>query len=376
MKTLFRSLPLLFLLTIVTSAQIKVTITARVDSLNPSESVYIAGNLAQIGEWNPAKAKLVEVKPGLWSISFEMEKPGDLEFKFTKGSWSQEAANPDGTTPGNHIAKVVSDTLLTYDICCWSKYKSASFKGQITGNVEYIRGVGAGDILPRDIIILLPDGYKNSNERYPVLYMHDGQNIFDPSTVGFGVDWQVDEAIDSLTRQGKVQKMIIVGIYNSKNRRDEYSNCPLGNEYMKFVVNNVKPMIDSLYRTKPGREFTSTAGSSMGGLISFMLLWEYNDVFSKAGSFSPALKIDRFDYVSTVKSTGNKKRNFKLYIDNGGLGLEARLQPGIDEMIALLKELGYREGTDFITVFDPNAEHNESAWAKRIPNFLIKMFGN
>ncbi len=376
MKTLLRSIFLLFLVTSGASAQIKVSITARVDSLNPSESVYIAGSIPQLGDWNPSKAKMTEVKPGLWTLSFEMEKPAPIEFKFTKGSWSQEATNPDGSTPGNNIVNVSRDTLLSYNICCWTKYKSAAFQGKVTGDVEYIRGMGEGDILPRDIVILLPEGYKNSDERYPVLYMHDGQNIFDPSTVGFGVDWQVDEALDSLTRQGKVEKMIVVGIYNSQNRRDEYSNCPLGNDYMKFVVNKVKPVIDSLYRTRPGREFTSTAGSSMGGLISFMLLWEYNDVFSKAGSFSPAFKIDRFDYVSTVKRSGDKKKNFKLYIDNGGLGLEARLQPGVNEMISLLKELGYREGTDFITVFDPNAEHNEAAWAKRVPNFLIKMFGN
>jgi len=375
MKIFRSSILLVFLVGFVASAQIKVTINASVKNINSSESVYIAGSNPKLGNWNPSIAKMTEVKPGLWTYSFELDKPGMLEFKFTKGSWSQEEANSDGTVPGNKVVKVQRDTTVSYDICCWSKAQTVAFNGQITGDVEYIRGIGAGDILPRDIIILLPDGYKNSTERYPVLYMHDGQNIFDPSTVGFGVDWQIDEALDSLTRQGKVQKMIVVGIYNSPNRRDEYSNSPLGDEYMKFLVNRVKPMIDSIYRTKPERDFTWTAGSSMGGLISFMLLWEYNDVFSKAGSFSPAFKIDRFDYVSTVQRTAHKKKSFKLYIDNGGVGLESRLQPGIDEMIALLKEIGYKEGTDFITVFDPTAEHNEPAWAKRVPAFLINMFG-
>ncbi|MBK7866889.1 MAG: hypothetical protein IPJ75_07820 [Ignavibacteriales bacterium] len=134
-------------------------------------------------------------------------------------------------------------------------------------------------------------------------------------------------------------------------------------------------MIDSLYRTKPQREFTWTAGSSMGGLISFMLLWEFNDIFSVAGSFSPAFKIGEYDYTAIVKKTAEPKRDFRLYIDNGGLGLEARLQPGIDQMINLLQELGYKNGTDFFVTIDPEADHNEAAWAKRVPNFLIKMFG-
>lgn len=375
MRIIFRTTLFVFTLALVASAQIKVTINATVQNINSSESVYLAGSIPQLGNWNPALTKMNEVKPGYWSYSFEINKPDVLEFKFTKGSWSQEAANSDGMVPGNNIAKVQSDTVLEYNICCWSKAQTVAFKGQITGDVEYIRGIGAGDVLPRDIIILLPEGYKTSSERYPVLYMHDGQNIFDPTTVGFGVDWQIDEALDSLTRQGKVQKMIVVGVYNSRNRREEYSNSPLGNEYMKFLVNKVKPVIDSLYRTKPGRDYTWTAGSSMGGLISFMLLWEYNDIFSRAGCFSPAFKIDRFDYVSTVRRTAHKKKDFKLYIDNGGLGLEARLQPGIDEMVALLEEIGYKEGTDFVTVFDPMAEHNEPAWAKRVPAFLVNMFG-
>lgn len=376
MNNLKNSLLLSIVLFSLTLAQpINVKIIVKAEGVENSESVYIAGNMQAIGNWNPGNKKFTKESDGSWVFSFTMPKAAQLEFKFTKGSWSQEAANSDGTVPGNTFVDIVRDTVLEYKICCWSKNGgTTSFKGQITGKVEYIKGIGEGNILPRDIIILLPEGYESSSERYPVLYMHDGQNIFDPATVGFGIDWQVDEALDSLTRQGKVEKMIVVGIYNSINRRLEYSHSPLGEEYMNFVVKNVKPFIDAKYRTKPEREFTSTAGSSMGGLISFMLLWERNDIFSRAGSFSPALKIDVYDYVKIVKSTATPKRNFKLYIDNGGKGLEAKLQPGIDEMIATLEELGYMSGVDFITFFDVEAEHNESAWAKRIPNFLMKMF--
>lgn len=363
----------LFLSTI--NAQINVKFEVTVNDVADSEAVYIAGNHPGLGGWNPGKIKLNKENANLWSYTLKLEKPGTLEYKFTKGSWNNEAVGPDGIKKPNNITKVSGDTTVKFSICCWGKMTGTQFKGQITGKVEYIRNLGEGEILPRDLIILLPQGYEKNNLNYPVLYMHDGQNIFDPSTVGFGVDWQVDEALDSLNRQGVVKDMIVVGIYNSVNRTAEYSHSPLGNAYMKFVTNKVKPLIDSLYRTKPQREFTWTAGSSMGGLISFMLLWEYNDIFSIAGSFSPAFKIAEFNYPAIVKKTAQPKRDFKLYIDNGGVGLEARLQPGIDEMVELLQELGYKKGVDFILNNDPEAEHNESAWASRIPFFLKVMFG-
>ncbi|MBK6678753.1 MAG: histidine kinase [Ignavibacteriales bacterium] len=357
------------------NAQISVRFEVTVNDVADSEAVYIVGNHPGLGGWNPSKIKMSKENEILWKYTLNLERKGTLEYKFTKGNWNNEAVGPDGIKKPNFVTSVTSDTTIKISLCCWGKMTGSEFKGQITGNVEYIRNLGEGEILPRDVIILLPDGYDKSNHHYPVLYMHDGQNIFDPSTVGFGVDWQVDEALDSLNRQGVVKDMIVVGINNSVNRSAEYSHSPLGAAYMKFVTQKVKPLIDSLYRTKPGREFTWTAGSSMGGLISFMLLWEYNDIFSIAGSFSPAFKIAEFDYVSIVKKTSQPKRNFKLYIDNGGMGLEALLQPGIDKMISTLEELGYKRDSDFFVTIDPEAEHNEAAWAKRIPNFLMKMFG-
>lgn len=369
----------LFLLSILflssLNAQISVRFEVTVSDVADSEAVYIAGNHPGLGGWNPSKIRMSKEKANLWTYTLIVEREGTLEYKFTKGSWNNEAVGSEGLKKPNNVTPITSDTTIQYSICCWGKMTGIEFKGQITGTVEYIRNLGEGEILPRDIIILLPEGYDKNNFHYPVLYMHDGQNIFDPSTVGFGVDWQVDEALDSLNRQGVVKDMIVVGINNSVNRSAEYSHSPLGSAYMKFVTQKVKPMIDSLYRTKPQREFTWTAGSSMGGLISFMLLWEYNDIFSVAGSFSPAFKIGAFDYPAIVKKTAEPKRDFRLYIDNGGLGLEARLQPGIDQMINLLEELGYKKDSDFFVTIDPEADHNETAWAKRIPNFLIKMFG-
>jgi predicted alpha/beta superfamily hydrolase len=143
---------------------------------------------------------------------------------------------------------------------------------------------------------------------------------------------------------------------------------------MNFVVKTVKPLIDSTYRTKPDRKNTIIGGSSAGGIISFMLLWEHPDVFSKAICMSPAfqsLSSGGWDYSRVVQnSTGNKKYVF-FYIDNGGIGLDSQLQPGIDAMLTALKSKGYEERKDFVFVRDMTGKHFEADWAKRFPRALV-----
>jgi len=143
---------------------------------------------------------------------------------------------------------------------------------------------------------------------------------------------------------------------------------------MGFIVNKLKPMIDKLYRTKPGREFTAVGGSSAGGLISFMLVWEHPNVFSKAICMSPAFKVDNIDYVETIKRHNGKKKDIFLYIYNGGVGVEERLQPGVDEMLDALDDKGFELNKDLFYVKDENARHSESAWGQWIGESLKLLF--
>jgi len=206
--------------------------------------------------------------------------------------------------------------------------------------------------------------------------MHDGQNLIDPRTSNTFVDWQVDETADSLIIKGEIEPVIIVGINNTAARAQEYNKTPLGELYMKLIVEKIKPFVDKNYRTLPDRLNTTVGGSSMGGLISFILVWDYPDVFSKAACFSPAFKFRDFNYVTEVEKYNGKKKNLMFYIDNGGVGLESVLQPGIDEMIDVLKKKGYAEGKDFFVFIDKDAEHNEAAWAKRMWRPLKLFFTN
>lgn len=190
-----------------------------------------------------------------------------------------------------------------------------------------------------------------------------------------GFDWRADDIADSLIRAGEMRKIIIVAINNTRNRYPEYTRGDTTDAYMEFCSRVLKKFIDENYRTLPDRENTAVAGSSGGGLISFRLAWEYDDVYSMVAALSPAFKIYNIDYVQPVYTDPDPPRNLQIYLDNGGLGLEERLQPGIDEMLLALKNQGYEEGDTFVWKKFPDALHNEKAWAERFHLPLLQFFG-
>lgn len=367
---------LIVVLQITIFSQAKITFEISTENLSKDEKVYLAGNHELLGVWNPGKVVLESKDNKLWKKTIKFPKNLNIEFKITRGSWETEGQLVSGVTPENFSFRTNKDTLISIKINDWKDKNPPIIIGQITGKVEYHNNLSSKGILPRNVIVWLPPGYdESSSKRFPVLYMHDGQNIIDPATAAFGVDWQVDETCDSLIKSNEMNEIIVVGIYNSSQRRSDYSHNDTGYAYMRWIVNDLKPLIDKTYRTKPDRENTAVAGSSMGGLISFMLLWEYSDVFSKGACFSPAFKIDRFDFVKNVKNFNGKKKIIKIYIDNGGQGLEERLQPGIDEMVEALVSKGYEVEKEILYFIDKEAEHNEAAWAQRMYKPLLWFFG-
>ncbi|MFZ2865806.1 MAG: alpha/beta hydrolase-fold protein [Ignavibacteriaceae bacterium] len=336
--------------------------------------IYITGNHQLLGDWNPSSIQLSKINDSTWSREFEFDKHRKLEFKFTLGNWEMEALDSDGKKFSNFQINITNDTTLFFEFNNWGKEHS-SFNGKITGNVRYHKNFIGSTIPARDIIVWLPPSYDSlKNKRYPVLYMNDGQNIVDPLTSSFGIDWQIDEAADSLTKMHLINEIIIVGIYNSDKRNFEYSKTYLGDAYMNFIAAELKPFIDSTYRTLDNRKNTAVCGSSLGGLASFMLVWEYDSIFSKAACLSPAFKIDQFDYVTSVENYSGAKKDIKFYIYNGGKGVDEKLQPGIDEMLKALLNLGYETKKDILFTKDNEAEHSESAWAKRVPEMLRFLF--
>jgi predicted alpha/beta superfamily hydrolase len=356
-----------------TSRNVVIEVTA--ESVSAGEGVYITGNQDELGGWNPLAVPMQNVSGKLYKKEIQVADGTRIEYKFTKGSWETEAMFEPGVVPDNCIADIKSDTVLKHTIKAWSMSQNKVTHGQITGKVDYYKAMKGEGILPRDVVVWTPPGYESdTTRRYPVIYMHDGQNVFDPATASFGYDWEADEHADSLIRSGVIEPVIIVGMYCTSNRTPEYSYGKEAKAYMNFIINVVKPMIDADYRTKPDRMNTAVAGSSMGGLISLVILWSYPEVFSKAGCFSPAFKIGSLDYADVVKDLNAPKQDCLIYVDNGGVGLDAQLQPGIDDMLKVLQKKGFTMGENLFWVKDEKADHNERAWASRISNPLLLFY--
>lgn len=228
----------------------------------------------------------------------------------------------------------------------------------------------------RQLRLYLPPGYATSNKRYPVLYMHDGQNLFDNATAYAG-EWKVDETLDALAREGRLE-MIVVGIDNGQDKRmtelnawdNERIGKGEGREYTDFIVKTVKPMIDRQYRTLPGREHTAIMGSSMGGLASHYALVQYPQVFSKAGVFSPAYWTAQpsFDFVA-AKPVPKDARVFLLMGEKEGPQMNA----DVKRMAEVVKKSGHPAANTVLKIV-PGAEHNEAFWAGELREALLWMF--
>jgi predicted alpha/beta superfamily hydrolase len=216
----------------------------------------------------------------------------------------------------------------------------------------------------RSIRLYLPPSYQTSVKRYPVIYMHDGQNLFDDMTA-FSGEWQVDESLNQLAEKQGLE-VIVVGIDNGgdfrMNELSPWENKRFGEaqgkQYMDFIVDIVKPYIDTNFRTQSDRLHTAIMGSSMGGLISHYGVHAYPDVFSKAGVFSPAYwySQDVFSFTQFKKAPLDA-RLYVMYGDKEGDGMIA----DTNQMQRQLRQQGHpKQNTLFKRV--PNGEHNEQLW--------------
>jgi predicted alpha/beta superfamily hydrolase len=239
----------------------------------------------------------------------------------------------------------------------------------------------------RTIIVYLPPDYDSApDHRYPVLYLQDGQNLFDASTSFAGVEWQVDETAQDLIKSGKIDPVIIVGIFNSPDRTPEFTpfdKTPTGEDgrgslYGRFVVEEVKPMIDKTYRTQPDRAHTAIGGAAMGGLISLAIAHNHHDTFGEVAVLDPWLRDSQTSLLSSWKDNAWMKGT-RFYAD---MGTDANgLYPGttqvadLNQLTAQFDAAGLRQGTDYSTATVQNAQHGEAAWQKRVGNFLTFLYG-
>lgn len=343
-------------------------------------SIYMAGSF---NGWNPqdAKYKFQKGENGNYYASVTLDN-GSYEYKLTRGGWDKVECRKNGDGVENRTLVVNGNVVIEIAVEEWSdSFRQTPKVSTANKNVHII---DTALLMPqlnrkRRIWIYLPDDYAASGKRYPVLYMHDGQNVFDAAT-SYAGEWGVDECIDTM-----IKKCIVVGIDNGLEKRmNEY--CPYdfslnpakpkelkgeGNEYVDFIVKTLKPFIDKKYRTLKDQKNTFITGSSMGGLISFFAVLKYPKIFGGAGVFSPSIWICKPEMLDLINTAGKKVKS-KLYFYCGkieGPGMVPDMLLAIDKLSAVSK-------STMTTVVRDDGKHNEARWRVEFPLFYNWIFLN
>jgi predicted alpha/beta superfamily hydrolase len=361
-----------------TQAQYKVVfVLKQVPGAHSKEAVFAAGNF---NGWNPGSTTHQFQNKGEEPALELSLQPGNYEFKCTRGNWQQVEVQRNGSDIGNRSITVQSDTVFHISIEAWKDDFGPPPPRQHTASAN-VTVLSDSFFMPqldrsRRIWLYLPAGYSAGNKRYPVLYMHDGQNLFDEMTAPFG-EWGVDECLDSLVKKGS-KECIVVGIDHGNGKRmTEYNPYGFrnfgegeGNKYVDFLAQTLKPYIDEHYRTQPGKESTTVAGSSMGGLISLYALLKYPGVFGGGGIFSPAFwtapQLDK--YIDSLPG----KIHARLFFYAGG---QESTEMTVD-MERIADKLALKSDYFIYSVVDPEGKHNEAAWRRWLPVFYGWMFEN
>jgi predicted alpha/beta superfamily hydrolase len=370
-KKIFFCAFLLFAQIFLISAQSKITFYLNPPAAkNGSENrLYLAGDF---NSWNAADTawKLQPVSGNTYRLNTQL-KPGLYYFKVTRGSWETVECDLNGAGLSNRRLNVKNDTTIAITVAAWQdnfvpvqKQHTATAKVHLLNENFDMPQLGR----QRRVWIYLPKNYATTKHKYPVLYMHDGQNLFDGYTSGYG-EWGIDELMDKVL--GKKQ-CIIIGIdHGGDYRISEYDPYDSkygkgqGDAYVEFLVKTLKPYIDQHYRTFTDARHTAIAGSSMGGLISMYAELKYPQVFGQAGIFSPALWIAPpvYDFAQKQKVSAKSRYYFVC-----GDAESDTMVDDMQKMADMMQAKGLSK-PNTPTVIIKGAQHNEKQWNGDFPAF-------
>lgn len=362
--------------TVTVHAQYTVKLIVNKVATKPNDAIYVSGNF---NNWNP-KDEQYRLKPfggGRQGIVLKNLAPGNYAFKFTRGSFDKVECLADGRDRGDRVLMVNTDIDTSFSIEGWKddypdkpKPYTASPQVSIIDTAFFMPQLNT----KRRVWLYLPKNYYQSTQTYPVLYMQDGQNLFNEQTA-FAGEWGIDECLDTLAQQLN-KYCIVVGIDNGGDKRlNEYSPYTIaagkvgkdsvkaaGVAYVDFIVHTLKPYIDNHYRTKKGPHYTYIAGSSMGAIISYFAAWQHPDVFGAAGIFSPS-----FWLYSPEQLQPKVSANFKpVYYFYAGGKESTNMLNDMDTVINYLNV--YPSHTIRRSVYPPGM-HQEKYWRNEFPIF-------
>ncbi|MEA3426610.1 MAG: alpha/beta hydrolase-fold protein [Bacteroidota bacterium] len=352
-------------------AQFTVRLVVTDVATRKQDDIYVTGNF---NNWNP-KDENYKLKPfagNRKSLVIKNLAAGTYAFKFSRGANDRLETTADGRDISDRVLEVTEDVSQEFTIAGW-KDDYPEVPKKYTASPQ-VRIMDTAFLMPqlnrkRRIWVYLPKGYATSPKLYPVLYMQDGQNLFNEKTAAFG-EWGVDECLDSL-QQKTGKECIVVGIDNGgENRLREYNPYDHsqfgkgeGKAYAEFLAQTLKPYIDTKYRTKKGPENTFVAGSSMGALISLYAMIQYPSVFGAAGIFSPSFSQAPPIYADAEKFTSPGQPRFYLY---AGGKESPTLAAELQKMADILQK---KQRFVIRKVVSPLGQHNETYWRQEFAAF-------
>ena len=356
-------------------AQLTIRVTSLPAGTPADAQVFVAGSF---NGWQPAASGYALKRAGKeFVITLPSTVRGPIEFKFTLGAWERVETNAAGGDVANRTFTVPAHaTTLTATIAGWRSGQVVPRASTARKSVRTIDSVSIPQLgRTRRVWIYLPPDYATSGKRYPVLYMHDGQNVFDDAT-SYAGEWGVDETLDSLHAAGDPGVIVVAVEHGGTLRVPEYSPWPTrfgageGDRYAAFLAHTLKPWVDGNYRTLTDPLHTGIMGSSMGGLISFYAALKYPEVFGLAGVFSPAFWVAPAAYEFVAESSPHA--GHRMYLISGGMEVAQGEAQGVyqkdqERMVDALMQRGFRPGTDMIARIIPDGRHAEWFWRREFP---------
>jgi predicted alpha/beta superfamily hydrolase len=354
-------------------------------------NVFAAGNIEPLGKWRPDGLKLQRIDDRTYEGKFEAPLDSEIEFKMTQGEWKRVEKSSRGQDIPNRrliLNQAESGKPLRVEITVegWSGERSRS--STVTGVVEYHKDIESKYLKDkRTVAVWLPPNYQALDGVLPVLYMQDGQNLFDGATAAFAEEWGIDETLTRCIGEKKVPPVIVVAVWNSPARFSEYTftrdqrfeQGGNGEDYLRFLTDELKPFIDQKYRTDRRTEGTWIGGSSLGGLFALYAAAKRTDVFGGCFAFSPSLHWDEDRLLKDVEAGNLLWPSCRIWLSMGtdeGESAELRMaNVKRAEKLAKAIRAANPKGELALKVFEgETGYHQEKSWRVQFPVAIEHMF--
>ena len=346
----------------------------------PGAAIFVSGSDPALGDWLPGGLRLTSLGGGRHAATARFEHGARIHYRITRGSRETAERDARGGEIHHREYDVTADDTIRVTVAGWSDQapEPAPRASRLTGDVRLHRDVGSRYVRPRDVRVWLPPGYADSaTARYPVLYVHDGQDALDAAASFTGVEWGLDEVATRLIRDGSLAPFIAVCVTSTADRRAEYAPAAgAPDPYARFLIEELRPFVERTYRTRPGPAGTAILGAGLGGAAALRLTLAHPGVFGHSASLSmPARSAE-----TLVARIPRPVAGVRAWVDagseEGGSAVEReRTAQAVHALGAALAQAGLREGTDLHIEIVAGGVAAERDWNVRLDRVLTFLFG-